>query len=312
MQQMDVIKVDTPPTLAPAIPAPDVFSFMDYREFLREWFKWKKQVVPHYSGTMFANKAGINSHNLLGMVIRGERNLGLSTIQGFIKACQLKSIRAQYFERLVVYTQSKDSEERAEVFEQLVQLGRKRGVENLKSIQNYGQFLKHWYVVAIYEMVNLKDFKADPDWIVARLKKTVARKDVEMALETLKNLNLIEWDAAVGKYVARDCALDIDVAKVDFWIRNFHRDYLRRAEQAIDGESIEERSLSSLTIAVSEKDLSILKDRISELRKQLNVEFSDREQNKDYVVALNMQFLILTENKNSKLNQRENENEIVE
>ncbi|MGE0763925.1 MAG: TIGR02147 family protein [Bdellovibrionales bacterium] len=278
-----------------AVAAPNVLNYMDYREFLRDWLQWKKNTSPHYSGTLFATKAGISSHNLLGMVIRGERNLGLSTIHGFIKACSLKSHSALYFERLVVYCQSKDSIERAEIFEQLVQLGKKRGVENLKSLQNYSQYLTGWHVVAIRELVHLKDFQNDPEWISIKLKRKISRRQAEAAMETLKTLGLIEWDSLLNRYVNKEANLDIDVSKVDFRIRNFHRNYMERAQESIDGEAIGERSLSSLTIAVSAADLQRLRERINEFRKQLNVEFSDSQNDKDHVVAVNTQFLILTE-----------------
>ncbi len=281
----------------PALPieAPEIFNYMDYREYLRDWLHWKKVTTPHYSGTLFAAKAGFSSHNLLGMVIRGDRNLGLSTIHGFVKACQLKSVRAQYFERLVIYSQSKDSLERAEIFEQLVNLARKRGTENLKPLQNYSHYLSGWYVVAIRELVSLADFRDDPEWISVKLKKKISRKQAESSLEILKGMGLIEWDSLLNRYMNTNFSFDIDVSKVDFWIRNFHRNYLERVQDSIDGESIEERSLSSLTIAVSTADLQKLRDRINEFRKQLNVEFSDNLHNKDHVVAVNTQFLILTD-----------------
>ena len=72
----------SPVSLAPT--SPDVYAFQDFRVYLATWFQWKKQVQPHYSGAIFAKKAGFNSHTLLGMVIRGQRNLSATSIRVFL------------------------------------------------------------------------------------------------------------------------------------------------------------------------------------------------------------------------------------
>src|SRR5690242_6188056 len=65
---------------------PDIYDFQDYREFLKTWFEWKKTIQPEYSGAVFSKMAGMNSHTLLGMVIRKKRNLSYQSIRNFTKA----------------------------------------------------------------------------------------------------------------------------------------------------------------------------------------------------------------------------------
>src|SRR4051812_43188688 len=66
--------------------APIVFDYKDYRVFLSDWFRFRKTLQPQYSGALFAKKAGLNSHTILGMVMRGERNLSASSIRAFCRA----------------------------------------------------------------------------------------------------------------------------------------------------------------------------------------------------------------------------------
>src|ERR1035437_8730833 len=79
-----------------------IFSYLNYREFLAHWFQAKKEVQQGYSGSLFAKKAGIGSPTLLGMIIRGDRNLSAETIRAFIRALGLKGKEAIYFEKLVL------------------------------------------------------------------------------------------------------------------------------------------------------------------------------------------------------------------
>src|ERR1700733_10894550 len=56
------------------LPVPSILEFQDYRKFLASWLECRKRMQSEYSGAMFAKKAGLASHTLLGMVIRGQRN----------------------------------------------------------------------------------------------------------------------------------------------------------------------------------------------------------------------------------------------
>jgi hypothetical protein len=99
--------------------APDVFVYDDYRRYLSDWLRWKKSMQPHYSGAIFAKKAGLNSHTLLGMVMRGQRNLSPTSIRCFCRALSLKGKEGTFFEKLVLLNQAKNPEDRAYYLEQL-------------------------------------------------------------------------------------------------------------------------------------------------------------------------------------------------
>jgi hypothetical protein len=88
-------------------PLPSAFDYQDYRLFLSDWVKRKKKGLAGFSGRSFAQRAGIASGTLLGMVIRGQRNLSASTTRGFIKALGLSGPEARYFEMLVLHNQSR-------------------------------------------------------------------------------------------------------------------------------------------------------------------------------------------------------------
>jgi uncharacterized protein (TIGR02147 family) len=53
----------------------DVFQYLDYRAFLRDYYKEKKAASKTFSYVNFARKAKISSSGFLLHVIKGERNL---------------------------------------------------------------------------------------------------------------------------------------------------------------------------------------------------------------------------------------------
>jgi len=283
--------------LKPGASLPELYTYQDYRKFLKDWLQHRKQIQSEYSGALFAKKAGFQSHTLLGMVIRGERNLSYTAIRSFAKALNLKAREKIYFEKLVLFNQSKNSQEKADFFEELVSLSQSAGKNLLTQLKDYAKCISHWYVTAVHELVLLPDFKADPSWMSKKLKGKISKKEAGEAWDILLNLGLVKLNPATNHFEQAHPAMDFDPGMVDFAIRNFHKEFLERAKSAIDQESLAERELSSLTLAVSEEDLPDLREKIKEFRKQLNLIYSKGSESKKakHVISLNMQLLVLTE-----------------
>ena len=70
-------------------PAPDIFGYLNYREYLRSWFSWKKTVNPRFSYRLFARLSGQRSPSLLLHVIEGKRNLTPALVASYQKALKL-------------------------------------------------------------------------------------------------------------------------------------------------------------------------------------------------------------------------------
>ena len=54
---------------------PSVFASLDHRQYLADWFAWKKEANPRFSHRAFARMAGQKSPSLALSVIAGRRNL---------------------------------------------------------------------------------------------------------------------------------------------------------------------------------------------------------------------------------------------
>jgi len=279
---------------------PDIFEFLDYREFLQKWFLWKKRVNPKYSGALFARKAGLNAHTFFGMVVRGQRNLTYSSLHAFIKALGLKGRRGKYFEKLVYYNQAKSPEEKELYFNELVQISRRGENSELKSLTNYNSYLSSWHIVAMRELINFADFKPDPQWIVAKFKGELTKRQVEHSWQTLVDLDLIHFDQNLKRYVNTEKAIEIDPRVSDFSLINYHRQMLKKAQVSLEKDKKSDREMSSLTIAVSHSQMEELKKRINQFRKEINQQLSGGEDEPELVIAINSQLLVLTENKSTE------------
>ena len=69
--------------------APDLYSYLSFRDFLKDWYAARKAADSRFSHRLFARRAGVSSPSLLNEVIGGRRNLTARTLEGFIKALGL-------------------------------------------------------------------------------------------------------------------------------------------------------------------------------------------------------------------------------
>ena len=84
-------------------------------------------------------------------------------------------------------------------------------------------------------------------------------------------------------------------------IRNFNKQILAKAIDAVDEQSVEERSLSTLTIAVSKDLIPEIQKKVTKFRKELNMYISkaESEKPKGQVYCLATQFFRLTKRNDS-------------
>ena len=104
----------------------DVFSYQDYRDFLRDFYLQRRQVDRKFSIRFFARRAGLKSENYLKVVMDGRRNLTTRNLPKFVKGLGLGPSQAEYFEALVNLNQARDLNERRNLLERVVHLKKKK------------------------------------------------------------------------------------------------------------------------------------------------------------------------------------------
>jgi uncharacterized protein (TIGR02147 family) len=273
---------------------PKLEEYLDYRVYLRDFFYYKKSVKSEYSHRMFMHKAGLKSPSHLKSVMEGERNLTNKSIPKYIKAIGLeKKKEVRLFELLVAYNQCKDAEEKIEVFRQILNIKTKRGSTSMEESQF--RFLSEWHYVAIYVLVDLKDFDPNPEWIASKLRKKVSFKQIETALLGLLALGLIKEDKDKG-YVQTGGALSSPDEVRHTAVHQYHKTMLNLASQSLSEDELSSREFNGVTLPIPRDKLPALKEKIRKFRKEIN-ELASNLENPDEVYQLNIQLFPLTEDR---------------
>lgn len=277
------------PAAVPQVPS--VYSYTDYRAFLREHFAASKATKSFWSHRYFARKAGLSSSNFLKLVMDGKRNLGTQAVGQFAKALLLGEQEAAFFADLVTLSQADTVAERNRAFERVASNRRFRSARRLEG--PLFEYLTHWYYPVVRELAARSDFAADPKWIREHMRPTITLGQARAALATLQKLGLVVHDEATGRLVRGEPTLTTGHEVRSVAVRAYHRQMIEQAGLALEDVPPDERDISALTVCVRASTIGELKQRVHRFREEM-LDLCDREESPERVYQLNIQLFPLT------------------
>ncbi|AZZ38125.1 hypothetical protein CIK05_15390 [Bdellovibrio sp. qaytius] len=270
----------------------NIFEYSDYRKYLADYYTQKKINNPGYSHRVFARQAGLSSPSHLLMIIKGERNLSIKTISKFSDGLKLSIKEKRYFELMVLYTQTNELELKARYFGEIISM--KATISGLYKLEkDKFDFLSQWYFVAIYVLIGLTVFKADPQWISRRLGNKITPTQAKDTLEKLLKLNMIETDPLNGFKQASGAVTVADDTR-SIAVFEYHQSMIRLAFEALKHKPLTEREMAGATISIPKDKLPEIKEKIRAFRKEIN-QLASSYQDSEEVYQLNIQLFALSE-----------------
>ena len=241
-------RAQTPPleqeldTLAPAL-----HSYLDFREYLREWVAYHKAHERGFSQRTFLQRAGITSPSFLGEIIAGRRNLTPSTTAKFIEALRLPVEEAEFFRHLVGFCQSETAEEKQEHYRHLLEGATQADVPLVGADQF--QYYENWYLSALRELACLNDWGQQWRELGAALEPPISANEARLGIQTLEQLGLLRRTATRWEQTDRVIATGHEVTSLA--VRRFHQQMLDLARRSLDAFPREQRHVTGVTMSVS-------------------------------------------------------------
>ena len=268
---------------------PDIFNYLDYREYLRDYYDTAKHAVPAFSYRYFSRRAGFSSPNYLKLVMDGTRGLTDDSTRKMIKGLALDEDEARFFANLVAFDQADGAEQKNAAFEQVSASQRFRQARRID--HSMFEYLSKWYLPAIREMAARDDFREDPVWIADQLFPPITKSQASQALDLLFELGLlIREDGRVSRgeptwttgHEVRSLA-----------IGNYHRQMLEQAAASIEAVPRELRDLSALTVVIDRETVTELKERVHAFRESL-IERCESAEGRELVYQIGVQLFPLS------------------
>lgn len=268
---------------------PDVFRFLDARAFLAAAFEHEKSRNPAFSHRFVAKSMGSTSSGFFKDTLTGRVRISPARAAKFARLFKLSREEAEHFEAMVLYTQADDAEEKDRCLGRLTGGPQARRHTVLEAFQL--EYFKTWRHAAVRETLALHDFRGDYAELAALLEPSITPDEAEESLNLLLRLKLIRKNAQ-GRYERVDKVIRSganDPARV----RPALRENLQLALRALDALPPAVRPFSQLTLSVSEESLSLIREKLAGLRRDV-LDIAARDERVDRLYQINFQMFPIT------------------
>jgi uncharacterized protein (TIGR02147 family) len=267
-----------------------LFKYIDYRQFLEDFYIEKKRTTRSFSYRFFAQKAGFKSPNFLKQVIDGERNLTRRMIEQFIPALNLTKKEALFFKNLVLFNQAKSAVEKQEHYSVMLSM-MDYVTEHQLSADHYNYFEK-WYISVIRELICLYDFKDEYKLIADTVYPPIKVNEVKKAIQLLLRLKMIK-KRSDGTYKQTASAVVSNDSMVAFARRSFNSEMLNIAKYANETIEKDERNISGTTMGISRSCYEVIIAEMAAFKERIKV-IVNQDGKSSRVYQLNLQLFPLS------------------
>lgn len=253
----------------------DIFQYGDYRTYLADFYRREKARSPGFSHRSFAKRAGLASPNYLKLVIDGLRPVTEKNLSAFLRGLKLGGPQSEYFRILVSMKESRDDKEKVVLLEKLLKMRVRYSGDPLQVDKDRWEILRSWHHLAIREMVLLKDFQPDPNWIAVKLGRKITPAQARESLEILQRLEFLKADPDSGRLRLSDPMITTSDEISNLIVRHLQRQFVELGMVSLFHDPVDVREISGITLALRNDQVPVFKKMLKDFRRELNRQFSD-------------------------------------
>ncbi len=272
-----------------------IFSYTDFRQYLREYFQEKKAASPAFSYRMLAERAGFKARDYLLRVMNGQRNLSHASADKLSKYFRFSEKQAEYFHALVLFNQAETTLEKEKIFARLTEIQKYGKHQRLRQAQF--SYLSSWHHIALRSLLPLLNTSeaADPERVGLLLDPVISAKQVKDSIELLIGLGLLN-KTPKGTYSVGDLALTTGDEVAALSVAGFHKTAMDLAKRSIDKHPAAARDISGLTMGVSQDGFKRIKAEIQAFRKRI-MAIAMNDSGEDMIYQLNLHLFPFSHNR---------------
>jgi uncharacterized protein (TIGR02147 family) len=242
-----------------------IYDYLDYRQYLLDFYNAKKKRNPCYSYQVFAQMAGLKSKSHLKLIIDGKRNLTPQTMKKMNKALKLSAKAFTYFEDLAAFCHEKDPDIREQRLLRLAQYNKRNAFR--VTLRRQYDFYAQWYHNTVRELAAHGGMGDDAGKIAKSIRPRLSSSQAKQSLKMLVDLGFLKKSGA--GYAQADKLISTGDEVKSVAVRAFHQRNMALASEAIDAFARNERDISALVVGLSDEGFTMIKKEIQQFRKRL-------------------------------------------
>ena len=238
----------------------------------------KREKNQYFSDNSFARYLGI-SQSYLNLVLNKKRKITPKLAEKIIKKLDFNDQETLYFNYLMEIERA-SNKEIAELFVSKIEKFRKDNNYDELSIDKF-KFIADWYYSAVFEALSLSGIPKNSVQIAKKLK--LPKKLVNRVLQMLVKLELVEKKSSNNEYQRiKKTPLRIPSQIISQGLRQFHKQVLLKARSSIEKQTLDERHIHGMTMAIDPSKLPEAQKKIRDFTRELTEFLEDGEQSEVY------------------------------
>ncbi len=269
-----------------------IYSYLDYRQFLNDYFSLKKEENSHYSLRMMGRLIEMDA-SYLAKLLSGKRHLSPRSMPKLCQYLKFDFGEAEYFETLVYFNKARSEEQKRTHFETLLTL-RKPHTTSLEGYQY--AFYKKWFYTALRNLLEFYPFYQGDDYsdLGAQLSPKITGSEAQEGIELLAQLNLVTLSED-NRYELTDSAITSGTSWSSLAIKDYQIETIELSRQSLDRHPKAVRDISTVTMNVSEDEFEKITEMLQKFRSSV-INYVNESEHPDRVYQLNMQMIPLCQN----------------
>ncbi len=267
-----------------------IYDYLDYRQYLREYYEEEKSKKPQFSLRLFGRLSGLDA-SYLSKIMKEQRHIGVQFLAGVAKACRLNKAESDYLENLVHFNRASTEDQKQHYFELLLSM-RRPHTHHLTEEQF--EFYSKWYYTGLRNLLEFYPFHKDDDYtdLGQELSPEITEQQARQGILLLEKLSLIALNEE-GRYCLTEAAISTGDSWSSLAVRKFQRETILLSSESLDRHDQSRRDISSVTMNITESELSTIKDMIRKLRSSV-INYVNEVPEPDRVYQLNVQLIPLS------------------
>ena len=268
----------------------DIYQYEDFRRFLGDSFEEKRKSrmgspEGKFTHRQLAAEAGFTNPGYFNDVVKGRRPLSGNAAEKLAGVFGLKAGEAEYFRLLVAYGQSKDPEERQDLYQQMLFRRNRSTFVRLNPVNS--KYYQDWHYPLIRSAVQVFDFRGNYEELARFIRPPIPVATVKKCVRELCEWGLLTQDAA-GRYRPSHRNQEPAPSLHDL-VKRLNREWVVQAAEALFTFPKEERHISSGLLTVGGDTYQEIMRRIEAFREEIFA-LARKEENPDRVMQFNIQY----------------------
>ena len=267
-------------------PTKKIFEYLDYREFLKDYYNAKKETNPAFSLRVFSDKIGFKAKDFISRVMNGDKNLSSQSIPKVASGLRLGKHETEFFIALVKFNQAETTEERNAAFNEMQAVLKVVRFAEKQQLLGHTQYMVYsdWRHLIIRSLIGMFGFDGDYETLAKRVHPRITAEEAKKSVKLLEDCMLIKKDKG-GNYTLTENAITTGDRTSRLALRGYHQQCLKLAADSIDRDPPGTRHISGLTLGISQEGYERIVERINAFRKEIAL-IAEEDESSDKVFQL--------------------------